>query len=86
MTVTALSYWVLVFFIPFWVHYLAKDPHPFSSLLHHLFQPIQKQLDISGSVLAAFFQYILSSFSALTQNCAFWSIAVHYHMGGFPWE
>lgn len=63
-----------------------KDPPPFSSLLHHPFQPTQKELDISGSVLAPFFQYILISFSVPTQNCAFWSIAVHYHMGWFPWE
>lgn len=46
----------------------AKDPPLFSSLLHHLFQLTQKQFHVSGSVLAAFFQYILI-FSTNSELC-----------------
>lgn len=58
----------LCFIFLFGSIFKAKDPSLFSSLLHHLFQPTQKQFHISGSILAVFFQYILI-FSTNSELC-----------------
>lgn len=58
----------LCFIFLFGSIFKAKDPSLFSSLLHHVFQPTQKQFHISGSILAAFFQYILI-FSTNSELC-----------------